>query len=320
MPATRRLGRTGHQVSELSLGCFMFTGEFGIAQSEANRILDTAIDAGINYMDTAAMYGFGESEELVGRALQRHSGTPIVVSTKVGWLDRTVVRNLGDAAYQNEDALKRAIKHSMWLLRRDFVEIVMIHEPNSEQWGLDLKTGEAPVMRVLEDLKKEGVIGGIGLGCWVCDVVADLIETGRVDAALVAGGYTLIRQQVKERVIPAAKRHDTGLIMGGTFLQGRLAEKKRDEMEEMRRTGNYNWFLDKPTVAKILAAYDLSDETGISLTELAIRFILADPDIHTMVPGAQTAGQVTENIRAAEKGPLPADIVARIEAISKIEG
>jgi aryl-alcohol dehydrogenase-like predicted oxidoreductase len=298
----------------------MFTGEFGIAQSEANRILDTAIAAGINYMDTAAMYGFGESEELVGRALARHGSKDIVVSTKVGWLDRTVVRNLGDAAYQNEDALKRAIKHSMWLLRRDFVEIVMIHEPNSEQWGLDLKTGDAPVMRVLEDLKKEGVIGGIGLGCWVCDVVADLIETGRVDAALVAGGYTLIRQQVRDRVIPAAKRHDVGLIMGGTFLQGRLAEKKRDEMEEMRRTDSYNWFLDKPTVAKIIAAYDLSDDTGISLTELATRFILADKDIHTMVPGAQTAEQVTENIRAAEKGPLPADIVARIKAISKIEG
>jgi aryl-alcohol dehydrogenase-like predicted oxidoreductase len=316
---TRCLGRTGLQVGELSLGTYMLTADFGVPREEAERIFDTAIASGINYMDTAEMYGFGESEELVGRALQRHPGKTVYVSTKVGWLDRTIIRYLGDAGYKDEAGLLRAIKHSLWLLRRDFVEIVMIHEPNMEQWGLDYKTGDAPIMNVLEKLKKEGVIGGIGLGCWDSNIVADLLETGRFDAALVAGGFTIIRQPARERVVPIAKRHNVGLIIGGTFLQGRLAEKRREEMEEMQRTGGYNWFLDATTVARILAAYDLSDESGISLTELAIRYILADPGVDTIVPGAQTAAQVTDNLRAAEAGPLPADITARIEAISRME-
>lgn len=320
MPKTRRLGRTGLYVSELSLGTYMLTGDFKVPRDEAERIFDRAIESGINYLDTAEMYGCGESEELVGRALARHPKQTIYVSSKIGWFDRTIIRHLGDDAFLNEDALLCAIKHSLWLLRRDFLEILMIHEPDSKQWKLDYKTGDAPVMNVLERLKKEGVIGAIGLGCWNCDVVADLIETGRIDMALVAGGYTIIKQPVRDRVIPAAKRHDVGLVMGGTFLQGRLAEKQRAPMEEMRRTGEYNWFLDKTTVARILAAYDLSDECGIPLTELAIRFILADPDIHTMVPGAQTAAQVTDNLRAADAGPLPDDIAARIEAISRLEG
>jgi len=297
----------------------MLTGTFGVPRDEADRIFDRAIESGINYMDTAAMYGSGESEELVGRALARHGGNSIHVSTKVGVLDRTIVRDLGEAAYRDENALLRAIKHSLWLLRRDTVEVLMIHEPHDKQWGLDYKTGEAPVTRVLERLKKEGVIAGVGMGCWLCDVVADLVETGRFDVALVAGGYTIIRQQVKERVIPAAKKHDVGLVMGGTFLQGRLAEKRREHYLEVQRKGEYNFFDDKTSVARYLAAYDLSDECGISLTELAIRYILADPDIATMIPGAQTADQVTQNLRAVEAGPLPADVVARIQEISALQ-
>ena len=318
MPKTRRLGRTALQVSELSLGTYMLTGDFAVPRDEADRIFDAAIDAGINYMDTAAMYGYGESEELVGRALARHPRRTLYVSTKVGVLDRTIVRHLGAAAYHDETALLRAIKHSLWLLRRDTVEVLMIHEPHMAEWGFDYKTGEAPVMRVLETLKAQGVIGAIGVGIWLCDLVADLIETGRIDVALVAGGYTIVRQPVRDRVIPAAKRHDVGLVMGGTFLQGRLAENRRAHYQEVQRAANYNYFDDATAVTRYLAAYDLSDACGISLTDLAIRYILADPDVHTMVPGAQTAAQVEQNLRAAQAGPLPPDLTARIAEISRL--
>ena len=131
----RRLGRTGLEVTELGLGGYMFTGEFGVPRAEAEAILDRAFAAGINYADTAAMYGFGEGEELVARALQRHPDRTIHVSSKVGWLDRTVVRNLGDAAYRDEEALRRAVKHSLWLLRRDRLEVMMVHEPDWPRWG-----------------------------------------------------------------------------------------------------------------------------------------------------------------------------------------
>jgi len=208
---TRRLGRTGLEVTELGLGGYMLTGEFGVARSEAEGILDLAFASGINYADTAQMYGFGEGEELVARALQRQRDRTIYVSSKVGWLDRTVVRNLGDEAYRDEKALRRTVKHSLWLLRRDRIEIMMVHEPDWPRWGLDPATGDAPIMNVLEALKREGVIGAIGMGGWNCANLASLIETGRFDCALVAGGYTLVEQPVRAAVIAAAQRHGVGL-------------------------------------------------------------------------------------------------------------
>jgi len=316
---TRRLGRTGLDVTEIGLGCYMFTGEFGVPQSEAEAILDLALTSGVNYIDTAQMYGFGEGEELVGRALQRHRGSAIHVSSKVGWLDRTVVRNLGDEAYRNEEALTRTIKHSLWLLRRDHVEILMVHEPDWDRWGLDPKTGDAPIMNVLESLKSEGVIGAIGMGGWNCDTIADLIETGRFDCALVAGGYTLVDQPVRTRVLATAAAHDVGLIMGGTFLQGLLAVQQRERMEQVQRLGNYGGRLTPTAVKRILAVYDLCDSTGISVTEMAIRFILNDPGIHTIIPGAQKVQHLRENLAAAAKGPLPEDLTARIEAIAGLD-
>ena len=124
------------------------------------------------------------------------------------------------------------IDHSFWLLQRDFIDILMIHEPNNENWWqLDRKTGDAAVTRVLEDYMKRGQIGAIGLGGWDCNHMADMIETGRFDVALVAGGYTLVHQTVKERVVPAAKKQNVVLIMGGTFQQGFLAVKQREKIE-----------------------------------------------------------------------------------------
>src|SRR5262249_4333820 len=107
----RRLGRTDWMVTELGLGCYQFTGEFKVPQEEAGRILDCAIESGINFIDTAPMYGSGEAEELVGRALQRHEIDGIYVATKIGWLDRTIIRSFGEVGYCDAAALTRAIKH-----------------------------------------------------------------------------------------------------------------------------------------------------------------------------------------------------------------
>ncbi|MHB1457155.1 MAG: aldo/keto reductase [Armatimonadota bacterium] len=314
----RRLGRTELMVTELGMGGYMFTGEFRVAQSEAHAILDAAFDAGINYADTAQMYGFGEGEELIGRALDRHPSKQIHISTKVGYLDRTVARCFGPEAYNDKDAIRRAINHSLWILRRDYVDIMYIHEPdNKEWWGDTLLTGKAPVLEVLEELKNDGVIGAIGLGSWSCDCIADLLETGRFDVALVAGGYTLVHQPVKDRVIPAAKKHDVGLVMGGTFLQGALATIQRETMLEIQRTGAYAGLWNEVTVPKILAIYDLCDETGMSITEMAIRYILSDDDIDVVIPGAQNISHIKANVEDALKDPLSAELIQRIDVISE---
>ena len=308
--AKRRLGRTELHVTALGLGCYQFTGEFGVPQREAAAILDLAAASGINLVDTAAMYGFGESEELLGRAFQRHPQWRPHISAKVGWLDRTVVRNAGDAAYRDEDALLRAIHHSLWLLRQERIDIFMIHEPDWAQWGFNYVTGECPALRVLERLKREQVIGAIGIGGWNCDVIADLLETGRIDVALVAGGLSLVQQPIRSRVLPAAKKHDVGIILGGAMGQGGLVVKDRPAIAAKIAAGDR---IDYHR--RVLQIYDLSDDLQIALPELAVRYVLSQPEIHTHIAGARESAHLRANLAAVQAGPLPADVVEKIEAI-----
>jgi len=311
----RRLGRTNLKVTALGLGGFQYTGEFGVSREEADRVLDHAFDAGINYHDTAEMYGFGEGEELLGRALRRHGRDRAYISTKVGWLERTVARNRGEEAYRDAVALRRVIKHSLWLLQCDHVDIMMIHEPNAPLWGLDARTGDSVITDVLELLKEEGVIGAIGLGCWMCDTLVDLVETGRFDVALVAGGYSLLKQPMSGRFMAAAKKHDIGVVLGGAFAQGWASDlivKQPEVMQRMIDTGEYRQGMDEATARKLLAFYKIADDLNMTMPEMTVRFVLANEDIHTHVAGARCLDHVAENVRAALAGPLAKDAVRRI--------
>lgn len=315
----RRFGRTDLSVTELGLGGFQFTGEFGVPRSEACAILDTAFAAGINFIDTAPMYGYGESEELVGRALAR-SRARVIVSTKVGRLDRTIVRHARDAAYRDEGLLYRVIEHSLHLLGREYLEVVMIHEPEWPQWGMNPRTGDAPVMRVLETLKRNGVIGAIGLGGMDCDFMAGVIETGRIDVVLNFMHYDLAVRDARDRLLPAAKRHDVGVILGGPFRQGALAVKQPAVIEEMRRTGGYRYGFNREVVQRIDAIYALSDETGMDLAEMGIRYLLSDPQVSTVIPGPRSVAQLEQNLAAAAQGPLPPEVFERVEQIAQAVG
>jgi aryl-alcohol dehydrogenase-like predicted oxidoreductase len=312
----RRLGRTELQVRALGLGGYQYTGEFGVPSSEARLLISDALDSGINLFDTAAMYGFGEGEELLGRVLRERTAENVNVVTKVGWLDRTIVRYEGGDAYLDESAILRCIEHSLWLLQRDHIAAVLVHEPDWHQWGIDLRTGEAPVVRVLERLKTEGVIGAIGLGGWDCDVIADLLETGRFDVALVAGGITLLDQPIRTRVMDVAREQDVGLVLGGALGQGALVGVDRQAAQAM--IDNAQNRTDPLQGRKLLAVDDLIQSTGLSPVELAIRYILGVEEVHAHVAGARERSHLAANLTYAKCGPLPPAITEAIEAIASM--
>ena len=313
--AERRLGRTGLHVSEVGCGGFQFTGEFGVARQEALAIIRTALDAGLNYFDTAPMYGFGESEELLGRGLRGFDKHPVIVSGKVGWLDRTVVRAAGDAAYTDRDAIVRVVEHSLWLLRRDRLDIAMIHEPEWPQWKIDASTGDSVVLSTLEDLKKAGIIGAVGIGGQDLAMNTAMVETGRIDVVLTFMHYDLAVQDARDALLPAAERHDVGVILGGPYRQGALAAKATDRIAEMRRTGEYPWGFDERVVRRLDAIYALSDRAGMPLPELGLRYLLSDTRVSTIIPGPRKVAELVKNLEYAGKGPLAPDLVAEIDRI-----
>jgi aryl-alcohol dehydrogenase-like predicted oxidoreductase len=314
----RRLGRSNVWVSELGLGGYQFTNELGVPRAVARAILQRAFAAGINYVDTAPLYGSGESEELIGRE-RGDAPNQIIVSTKIGHLDRTIVRSAGEGAYRDEDLLRRVFEHSLHLLRCDCVEILLIHEPDWPAWGIDRKTGEAPVVRALEAFKREGLARAIGIGGWKdCELQADLLATGRFDVLMTLMHYDLAVQDGKQRLLAVARQEDVGVIIAGPFRQGALAARRPAAVAEMKHTGRYQHGFNADVLRRIDALYALSDDTDLDLPELALRYLLSDPEIASIIPGPRSVAELDANVAASKRGQLPFETLARIDEIGRM--
>lgn len=299
-------------MSALGLGAYQLTSEFSVTEDEALQIFGAAAAAGINYVDTAPAYAKGKSEHLLGRALAEFGAWRPFLSTKVGYLP-------SEDEYRDPRALRASVERSLDRLGMDRMDIVMIHEPEFPQWALG-PGGEGVVTDVLRELRDEGRISYIGLGGWDFSRIAELIESGIFDVALVAGGCTLLHQPIRDEVLPAAERNDVGIAVGGAFAQGAsgLLAVDREPILEMLRTGEYRPLhpsirFDRRTCERLLNLYDLAEEAGIGMPELTIRYILSDTRIHTHVAGARESAHLRANLDAVSKGPLSAELLERVE-------
>ncbi len=155
-----------------------------------------------------------------------------------------------------------------------------------------------------------------GLGSNSVEFPGRLAETGRFDVVEIANGWTLLSHGIQSRILPAAQKHDLGIVAGGPFRDGLLATKQYERIEELKtHPKRQQWLTDK-TLSQLLGLYRLSDETGLPMHELSLRYILSNSAIHSVIPGAQNPAEVNANYQAALKGPLPSDI---LDAIRKIQ-
>lgn len=305
---TRALGRTGLEVTELSLGGLFlskFGGEFEQSRAAALR----AFELGINYVDTAPTYG--NSEEVLGRIL-RDVEQPLVLSTKLGGRPQPFQP-------QDKGGLRQSVEESLRVLGRDQVDILFVHEPDrpgqwdwwtrSPMWEANAELA-GPVLELLDDLKREGVIRFTGLGGTTTRQLACLVDTGKFDVVLTAFNYSLLWREAEHEVLPAAKRHGMGVVIGSPLQQGALSRRFDDEVN-----GGAPW-LSLPRRNQFKALYALLDELEVSIVEMALRFVLSNPDISCTLTGARSAAEVERNVAYAEKGPLPKDVLKRLGKIA----
>lgn len=306
----RILGRTGLNITECSLGTFHMTTDFLTPHNEALSICRRAVALGINHIDTAAMYGVGESEAIIGEALENFQGE-LVIAEKVGWFSRGICSWQEMKSYKSKDLIRRQFEHSLYLLKRDFVDILYIHESDWDYWWDDFKSVQGPVMQFLFEIKKEGRIRFIGVSGSNTDKLTLLVNSGLFDVVLTFNSYDLVSKKAREKLIPAAKEQNVGVILAAPFRQGLLA--KKDEaiipirVKEDRLTAE-----EAERVKKI---YKLSDETRIPLTEMSIRFLLNDPDITSVIPGPCSVEELEKNVASALEGNLPSDVLNEIDSI-----
>lgn len=299
---TRTLGKTGLEVSELALGG-LFVSSVGGEYEQGKRAIYRALDLGVNYIDTAP--GYANSEEVIGKAL-RGIDVPLVMSTKLGG-------RLKPFRPRDYDCLMQSVEESLRLLGRETIDILMIHEPDRPgqyDWWPDLATyAGAPVMDVLNDLKRQGVVKYIGLGGTTAYEMVPIIETGRFDVVLTAFNYSLLWREAEIAVLPAAKKLGMGVVIGSPLQQGALA-RKYDEVYTGAR------WLSPPRQQQFQALYAFVDDLGMTLPELALRFVLSNPDVSCTLMGARSEREVEQNVASVEKGPLPDDVLERLDAIA----
>lgn len=298
----KALGKTGLLVSELGLGG-LFVSSVGGGYPQAREAILRALALGINYIDTAP--GYRNSEEVIGRVLKDVS-KPVILSTKLGGRPEPF-------RPQDEDCLMRSVEESLRLLHRDYIDILMIHEPDRPgqyDWWIDPEHFEGPVLEVMERLREEGVIGHIGLGGTTAYELAQIIRTGKFDVVLTAFNYSLLWREAELEVLPAAKEQGMGIIVGSPLQQGALARRYDEAVRHGAR------WLSSPRRAQFLALYDFLDELDMPLPELALRFVISNPDISCVLTGARSAEEVEQNVASVEKGPLPQDVLERLDEIA----
>ena len=300
---TRELGRTGLPVSELTYGAaFVTKNEQGF--QGARELIDEALSAGINLIDTSADYG--DSETAVGRALAGEE-RPVIVCTKLG-------PRSADFDPKDKGFLRREVEKSLELLNRDYIDILMIHEPDRPgqiDWWEDMKNFKGPVSELLKELKDEKIIGFTGLGGTTAYEIVPIIETGFYDVLLTAFNYSILWREAELEVFPAAKKQDMGIMLGSPTQQGWLAHR----YDEQIKSGNSR-LLNKPRREQLLALYEVADDADIPIPELALRWALMNCDASTVLTGARKLSQLRQNINATQEGPLDKDIVARLDEVA----
>jgi len=300
----RTLGRTGISVSHLGLGG-LFVSKVGGEYDQGKAAIDRALSLGINYIDTAP--GYSNSEEVLGKALA-DVNQPLVMSTKLGGRPDPFDP-------KNAAALKQSIDDSLTLLGRDVIDVLMIHEPErpgQHDWWDDFDAVQGPVLNVLDEAKAAGKIRYTGLGGTTTSYLAHQIRTGMFDVVLTAFNSSMLWREAELEVIPAAVEQGMGIVSGSPLQQGALAQRYDDVIDEGRP------WLSKPRRDQYRELYRFLDELNMPVAELAMRFVLSNPHIHSVLTGVRSVEEVDLNVAAEAKGPLSPGVLQRLDDIYAI--
>ncbi len=301
------LGRTGLKTSKLALGGLFVapsvTGEKGGADA-----IRRALELGINYIDTAP--GYGDSEKAIGEALKELGKLkkPLIISTKLGGRPTPFLA-------QDRKCLEASFNESLRLLGREQIDMLMIHEPDRPgqyDWWTDFAKAEGPVLDFLLELKGKGLVKHIGLGGTTVNEMTQLVSTGKFDVLLTAFNYSVLWREAELELLPEAKSQGMGVIVGSPLQQGALARKYEGALSPSV------YWLDKARKEQFKRLYALSDDCGISVAEMALRFVVSNEDVHCILMGARSIAEVEENAAATERGALPEEILKKLREIEQL--
>jgi aryl-alcohol dehydrogenase-like predicted oxidoreductase len=298
----RRFGRTNWQVSEIGYGMWGMASWTGSDDAQSLEAMQLAVDLGCNFFDTAWAYGEGHSERLLGKLVRANPGKTIYTATKVPPKNRRWPTRRGDRLDDvfPSDYVREYAERSLANLGQPHIDLLQFHV-----WE-DAWSGDERWQRVVDDLRREGLVRAVGVSVnrWEPWNVMQTLRTGLVDAVQVI--YNIFDQAPEDELFPLCRELDIGVIARVPFDEGSLTGTLTKETRWPKGDWRNTYFVPEnliPTIERVDALKPLIP-AGTSMPELALRFILANPDVDVVIPGMRKPANVRANIAASDATPL----------------
>src|SRR5664279_130437 len=304
----RTLGRTGIKVSPYALGAMMFGAAIGNPDHDDSiRIIHKALDAGINFIDTADGYSAGESEEIVGKALKGRRDS-VVLATKFN-------RPMGEDPNQRGASrrwIMTAVESSLRRLQTDHIDLYQIHRPDPD-------TDIEETLSALSDLIHSGKVRAIGSSTMPA---SDIVEAqwvaerrGLERFHTEQPTYSILNRGIETEVLPVAQRHGMGTLVWSPLARGMLTGRVRKGQEtDLHRAGMLTSFSDEARLDAVEQIVPLAEEAGLSMTHLAMAFAVSHPGVTSAILGPRTMEQLDDLLASLEVS-LSDEILDRIDEI-----
>ena len=309
----RPLGRTGVQVSPLCLGTMMFGAWGNQDHNDSIRIIHAALDAGVNFVDTADVYSAGESEEIVGKALKARRDD-VVLATKF-------FMPMGDEPNRRGGSrrwIARAVEDSLRRLDTDHIDLYQVHRPSVD-------TDVDETLGALTDLVQQGKVRYIGsssyTGSEIVEAQCVARDRGLERFRTEQPPYSLLTRGIELDVLPTAERHGMGILtyspLGGGWLSGSwTADSSPTSPVRQRLVDRFDMSLpeNQRKLEAVEALGKVADDAGLSMIELAVAFVVNHPAVTSAIVGPRTMKQVESQLPAADV-VLEAAVLDRIDEI-----
>jgi aryl-alcohol dehydrogenase-like predicted oxidoreductase len=296
----RRIGASDLYVSKIGLGCM----SVGTEEKKALHMIDSALDMGINYLDTADLYDQGLNEEFVGKAINQKR-QDIILATKVG--NRFEQGKNGWSWDPSKKYIKSAVKDSLRRLQTDYIDLYQLH-------GGTIEDPIDETIEAFEELTQEGVIRYYGISSIRPNVIREFVTKSSIVSVMMQ--YSILDRRPEEQILSYLNDHQISVVARGPVAKGLLTNRPMENASQsMKQNGYLDYaFEELETVISGLKSDVAGDR---SLTEVALQYCLFNDTVASVVTGASSLEQIKNNVSAANSTPLTDEQVQIIRDLTK---